>query len=186
MQFASSGVLFRIVFCCLGLFLFACSNPTHYDYFIDYVPDTGTPPDNSIALMRADSPDEILEVAVDVYNLELGTVSAAYFDLVFRSEVMDFIGYERGDFFEKSSPDVMYQAAVDTGDPDRLVVGVSLEGLAEPVLGNGVIIYLKFKPNHLGTCPFFFENMGLRNNATPGGSPVTGVPWYAGYAKVTS
>jgi hypothetical protein len=167
----------------LLLLVAACDDVTHDEYFIDYYPDVEDSPSKSISLMRADSDSDVLYLVLDVYDISGGPIYSFSFDLVFRDWIMEYVGYDTGTFLERSG-DVVYQVGLDSGDSGRLIVGVTLTGDAEPLEGSGTLMYFTFRPRRLGTCPFALENTQIRGSNGPAGDPITGIPWFGGYAKV--
>ncbi|MBN1550343.1 hypothetical protein JW979_02690 [bacterium] len=162
----------------------ACDDPVMDPYTIAFFSDNEVPTENTISLIRASSTGDILKLAVDAYSITNGVVHTVYFDLVYRDWIMEYIGYEPGDFLEQAGS-VSYFIDQDSQDPDRLIVGVTLLGPELYVQGNGVVVFLKFRPRRLGTSYYEFQNMGMRDINGIHGNPITGISWFGGVAKVS-
>lgn len=160
-----------------------CGEADTDDFVMDFYPDSETPGSNSVTLVRISSDPQILVLGVDAVDITGGWVYSAGFDLVYRDWILDYVGYEPGNFFETSGP-ATYQVAPDSGDPGRLVVGISLTGQTGAIDNDGTFIYLKFRARRTGLCPLNFENTMLKDGSAPAGNPITGVAWYGGYANV--
>ncbi|MBN1880333.1 hypothetical protein JW823_09515 [bacterium] len=154
-----------------------------YDYSISWTMDNQSPGSNSVFLASTDSePDELI-LAVDLNTISNGSVHGAYFDLVFRDEVLFFDDILDGNVLEPAGS-VVYNAALDPQDPGRLIVGVSLLGDTIVTDASGVLVFVRFLPLRSGTCPVGFENARILTADNGGTYPVTGISWYGGYATV--
>ncbi|MBN1296642.1 hypothetical protein JXA80_07660 [bacterium] len=154
-----------------------------YDFEIAWTSDNPYPGDNNVTLFAASSdPDELL-LAVDLYNITNGPTHGVAFDLVFRDEVLRYIGFEAGSVLEPMGS-VMYQASLDPQDPGRLIVGVSLTGNMTVENADGPVIFLRFGPRRSGTGPVTFENARILTAESNGTYPVSGIAWYGGYATI--
>lgn len=154
-----------------------------YDYDVTWTADNPSPDANSVTMISVLSDPDELKLAVDLFDIENGPTHGVYFDLVFRSEVMRYDGFEPGDVLEDMG-DVYYQTAIDPQDPGRLIVGISLTGDLSVDSANGAVVYLNFLPRRSGTCPFSFENARIMTAQSGGTHPVTGIAWYGGYATI--
>jgi len=160
------------------------NDPTGSSFTAVFYPDTSTPPANSISMQAARNNAQRIHISVHAQDISNGKVFGAAFDLQFRPVILEYIGYEPGEFLESSGRQVLYQVAVEDGNPGRLIVGISLVGDAEGVTGTGALITLKFKAIAADISPMTFSNNVLLDNTPPGGNPITGIAWYAGRAQV--
>ncbi len=154
-----------------------------FDYSISWTMDNLSPGSNSVFLASNDSEPDELVLAVDLNTISNGLVHGAYFDLVFRDEVLFFKGFTEGSVLE-SAGSVVYSAALDPQDPGRVIVGMSLVGESSVQDADGILISIRFQPIRSGTCPISFENAKLVTAQNSGTYPVTGVSWYGGYATI--
>ena len=166
------------------IFIISCnknkttSKPESY-----FRPDNPEPPPNSVSLQPEENNKEHIKIKVYLNEISVGKVYAAAFDLVFRYSVIEYEGFEPGDFLEQGGQ-VTYQIVTDEGNPGRLIVGISLLGESEGVDGSGNLVYLKFKAKEYETTPLVFENNELRDPTPPDGKKLTGISWYAGRVDV--
>ncbi len=155
-----------------------------FEYYIDFTSDIFEPDDNSMYLVRFDTDPDVLGLAVTASNITAGPIHSIYFDFVFRDYVLRFDSYEPSTLLEQAG-DVTYQVGIDSQDPSRLIVAITLMGDATIDAGaEGALIFLYFKPERLGTCPLTFENAWFINSGDPDGQKLTGIAWYGGHAYV--
>lgn len=168
------------------LIMSGCSSGTgeEFEFIVDFVPDVVEPDDNSVFLVRFDSDPDVLGLAVTAANITAGPIHSIYFDLVFRDYVLRYDSFEPATLLEQAG-DVSYQVGIDSQDPSRLIVGITLLGDTTIEAGSeGAVIYLYFKPERLGTCPIVLENGWFVNSGDPDGQKLTGLAWYGGHAYV--
>ncbi|MCD4655412.1 hypothetical protein K8T06_15940 [bacterium] len=170
-------VLFSFVFTGCG------EDPVYFESDVTWTTDNPYPGTNSVLLVSVLSDPDELNLAVDLIEITNGLTHGIYFDLVFRSEVLSYVGFEIGEVLEEIGP-VNYQAALDPQDPGRLLVGISLTENQALEAADGAAVFIKFKPNRSGTCPVTFENAKIMTAENGGTIPVTGIAWYGGYATV--
>jgi len=173
-----------ILFLLILVMISGCEDEiTTYDYDVTWTADNPSPESNSVTLLSVLSDPDELKLAVDLYDITNGDAHGVFFDLVFRSEVMRYDGFEPGDVLEDAG-DVFYQAALDPQDPGRLIIGISLTGNLAVNPANGAVMYVRFAPRRSGTCPVTFENARIMTAEAGGTRPVTGIAWYGGYATI--
>ncbi len=165
--------------------LTSCDNDSKNGRFdVTFYSDSDTLDDNTVTLQMVEYTDDLLVLSVDVNNITNGAIHSIFFDMVFRSEILQYTGYGIGNLLEGSGS-VSYMVAPDSQDADRLIAGIALVGNTALSNGDGVAIYLFFKPIHAGNCPFRFENAWMKDNNGASGRPITGISWYGGEAGVS-
>jgi len=132
------------------------------------------PPSNSISLVQKVVQGDL--ITLNVAAISLGTSSSgAAFDVGFDPSLVNFIGFAPGAFYE-STGTVAYQAALQGGSNNRLVVGITQQA-GPGASGNGTIMELQFKVLGIGSSALTFMNNNLTD---PAGNLIPGMTWSGG------
>lgn len=125
-----------------------------------FTPDQTNPGTNTMSLIGAVSgADFYLTVKA---NGVTGFIFGTAFDLTFDPDILTYVDYTAGDFFEQTGP-VTYAVAAR---PDRLVVGVSKQQPGPAATGTGAVVTLHFKDKASGSSVTTFENQALCSTAS--------------------
>lgn len=178
-------VLLAILAACL-LSLSACddNSPMSAEFEGYFEPDVSEPGPNSISMQANGEAGKRFKIDIVATEITLDSVYAAAFDVDFRPVILEYQGFEQGDFFEQSGGSVVYQVATEEGNPGRVIVGISLTGDLEGVTGSGTLITLEFKALAEDLTPMTYGEHQLLDGTPPSGNPITGISWYAGRVTV--
>lgn len=141
----------------------------------DFLPTSTNVSSNLIAVTKKSVQGDTITLNIGVTALS-ALSSAAAFDLVFDSNLVSYVSYAAGNFYETNST-VSYQVAPQSGTNNVLVVGITQQN-GPGVTGSGVVIQLTFKAIKIGS-----SNLTVTNNnlLSPIGPPlVPGLTWVAG------
>ncbi|MBI1766857.1 MAG: hypothetical protein HYR67_00605 [Bacteroidetes bacterium] len=141
----------------------------------DFLPTSTNVSSNLIAITKKTVQGDT--ITLDVSGVSLSTLSAgAAFDLTFDPNLVSYIGYLPGNFYESNST-VTYQSGLQVGTNNRLVVGITQQA-GPGTTGSGVLIQIKFKAIKIGSSNLTFANNNL---LSPSGPPlVPGLTWVTG------
>lgn len=143
-----------------------------------FVPEQSTPPANSVSLQER-------EVLADIVVLEVRGADIAQpafrttFAIRFDPAILQFEGFEPGDFFEQQAfpSDVAYTVPTPAPGEDRLSVQIVKSNTPLGSQQDGVFLTLRFRVVAAGASTLLFENPLLSGNT---GGTAQGVQWFGG------
>ncbi|MEW6684380.1 MAG: cohesin domain-containing protein [Nitrospirota bacterium] len=144
------------------------------DITASFAPDAAAPSSNSLSLTPQLAQGDLIMLNVAATSLATPSSGAA-FDVEFDPSLVNFIGFAPGTFFE-SSGSVAYQAALQGGSDNRLVVGITQQA-GTGVSGSGNLIELHFKVLGIGSSALTFANNNLTD---PSGNLIPALTWSGG------
>ena len=168
----------------LAVFISTCGTPRNH-LLAAYQAFNRSPGPNSISMIEYDQVKDGFEISVRVFDLDVEYIYGAAFDIKYDANVIEFVRYEEGFFFEWKTGGRQVEYMVtehlkyDDTPSGKLTVGVSLVGDYHGVKGYGDIIRIRFKILSTDTTTLIFRDNKL---LTVDGSYVTGVSWYGGKA----
>lgn len=135
------------------------------------------PPGAGVVLSGPGTPQSgSITLDINAQSLPAGTYAVA-FDLDFDTQLVAFSSFQSGSFFEAAGP-TSYQVTTAPGNPNKLIVGVSLSGATSGTSGSGRIVSLRFNvQGNTGTSALTFTGNTALNTS---GAPVPGVTWASG------
>jgi hypothetical protein len=122
--------------------------------------DSANPGTNTISLSGTTSGDD-LDITVNAKAVS-GSIFGAAFDLAFNPDVLTYVGYSVGNFFEQAGS-VTYAVSAQTG---RLIVGVAAGHPGNGASDTGAVVTFHFKAKATGTSVVAFENQALCSSAS--------------------
>ena len=140
-----------------------------------FTPDVDNPPSNHISISQDTVQDNLLTLRIMATSLSVAASGAA-FDLEFDSNLVNFVGYSPGIFYEGNSS-VVYQVALQKGSDNKLVVGITQQA-GPGNTGSGALIELQFKAVGIGSSSLTFSNNNLTGPVT--GEVIPGLTWSGG------
>lgn len=150
-------------------------SPTPTGIAADFLPTSTNVSSNLIAITKKTVQGDTITLNVTVTSLSNLSAGAA-FDLVFDPNLVSYVSYAPGTFYETNST-VAYQVTLQSGTNNRLVVGITQQN-GPGVNSSGGMIQLTFKTIKIGSSNLTFANNNL---LSPSGPPlVPGLTWVAG------
>lgn len=98
--------------------------------------------------------DHSITADVQIENLQEPSLGAA-FHLDYDEKILEYLDYEKGDFFEQNKEDPIYLIKDVQG---KIYAGISLRRDQQMVEKSGTLVKLHFKPLQDGKIDFIFEN----------------------------
>ena len=139
-----------------------------------FLPANANPPSNTVHLIQKSAQNDLITLNVVVTSLAVPSAGAA-FDVVFDPNLVNFIGSAPGSFYETNGT-VAYQAGLQAGSNNRLVVGITQQA-GPGASGSGVLIELQFKAVKIGSSSLDFNNNNLTD---PSANLIPGLAWSGG------
>lgn len=148
--------------------------PPQEEITASFAPSVASPPGDSISLAQKIVQGDLITLNVVTTSLAASSSGAA-FDVGFDPSLVNFIGFGPGAFYE-SNGSVSYQAALQGGSNNRLVVGITQQA-GPGASGSGTLMELQFKVIGIGNSALSFTNNNLTD---PTGNLIPGVTWSGG------
>jgi len=143
-----------------------------------FVPDQPALPDNSISLRAGATVGDTITLEVWGENIAQPTFIAT-FGVRFEPAVVEFVGFEPGDFFEQQAApaNVEYTAPPPAPGAARLDVRIEKTGVPLGSQIDGVLVKLRFRVVMVGATGLEFENPILASATNVSAQNVT---WLGG------
>lgn len=145
---------------------------------VRFMPDQLSLPPNSVSLREGQILGDIATLEVWGETIALPAFRTT-FTIRFAPASVEFVGFERGDFFEQQAlpANVAYIVPIPASGTDRLNVEIIKSGTALGSQQDGVFLKLQFRVRVLGTSALTFENPIL---ADANGLGAQNVAWIGG------
>lgn len=101
------------------------------------------------------------ELTLQVNSKEIGApVFGMAFDLLFDEEILEYVNYSPGNFFEQTKEPI-YLVSLSRNDNFRIISGISLRKNDPLPQGSGTIVNFYFKIKKAGVSQLKFENVEI-------------------------
>lgn len=144
---------------------------------VQFTAEQSSPLANSVSLQDGGVLDDVATVVVQAEAITLLAFRTT-FTLRFEPAVVEFVGWEPGDFFEQRTahPNVTYTIR-HPGASDRLTVGIVKSGTLAGSFEDGVLVKLHFRAIAAGASMLIFEEPSL---ADANNISAQNVSWFGG------
>jgi len=139
-----------------------------------FTPDVANPTDNSISLAQKSVQGDLITLRVTLKSLPTPSSGAA-FDIEFDPNLVSFVTFAPGSFYETTGT-VNYQAGLQMGTNNRLVVGITQQA-GPGATGSGPLIELQFKALKNGNSALTSTNNNMIDQS---GNLIPGIIWSGG------
>lgn len=161
------------------MFMYACGSSTSPSSIITFTADSSSPGSNTVYMAKNNSLSTSDILAVDVKVDNVTGVYGAAFDVNFDSSKMTYSNYAAGSFLEKDSNTVTYNAATQSDNSSKLLVGISRQAGATGAAGSGTLVTLKFNVTSGGS--IVISNSELKDSSN---LSISGITWSGGTVTV--
>ena len=139
-----------------------------------FISNVANPPDNSISLVQKSAQGDLITLSVTSKSLATPSSGAA-FDIEFDPNLVSFVTFVPGSFYETTGT-VNYQAGLQMGTNNRLVVGITQQA-GPGATGSGPLIELQFRALKNGNSALTSTNNNMIDQS---GNLIPGIIWSGG------